>query len=237
MDEKELKTSPKQRIVISVIAFVMLGSIIASYAAIIINGGKSGNSGDSSISQEKIEKYESEYYQKLAEFQAFTEDDFNKFSKYRSEVTAYNETAANNGTVSTRDLVEGDGRELGEADYDYYAYYIGWCADETVFDSSFNSDENPTGFTSALDASNGLIEGWNAGVVGMRLNGIREITVAGELAYGSSREICGGYDKPLRFLVYAKEKTDDLVKVNSDVLLAFDKLRMAYYGIDYDEQY
>ena len=40
MNEKELKTSPKQRIVISLIAIVMLGSIIASYAAIILNGGK-----------------------------------------------------------------------------------------------------------------------------------------------------------------------------------------------------
>ena len=39
MEEKDLKTSPKQRIVIIVIAVLMLGSIIASYAAIVINGG------------------------------------------------------------------------------------------------------------------------------------------------------------------------------------------------------
>ena len=41
MDEKELKTSPKQRFFIILIAVIMLGSIIASYIAIVINGSKS----------------------------------------------------------------------------------------------------------------------------------------------------------------------------------------------------
>ena len=43
MDEKELKTSTKQRVAIIIIAVLMLGSIIASYAAIVFNGGKDGN--------------------------------------------------------------------------------------------------------------------------------------------------------------------------------------------------
>ena len=53
MDEKELKTSPKQRFFIILIAVIMLGSIIASYAAIVINGGKSstGNTDGSSIDE------------------------------------------------------------------------------------------------------------------------------------------------------------------------------------------
>ena len=40
MDEKELKTSTKQRVIIGAIAIIMLGSMIAGYAAIVINGSK-----------------------------------------------------------------------------------------------------------------------------------------------------------------------------------------------------
>ena len=40
MDEKELKTSTKQRVFIILIAVLMVGSIIASYAAIVISGAR-----------------------------------------------------------------------------------------------------------------------------------------------------------------------------------------------------
>ena len=61
MDEKELKTSPKQRVFIALIAIIMLGSIIASYAAIIINGNKKTDATsetESSLSEEKIAEFE-----------------------------------------------------------------------------------------------------------------------------------------------------------------------------------
>ena len=40
MEEKELRTSPKQRIFIILIAVFMVGSIIAGYAAIVISGAQ-----------------------------------------------------------------------------------------------------------------------------------------------------------------------------------------------------
>ena len=59
MDQKELKTSLKQRIFISFIAVLMLGSIVASYAAIVLNGGTSTtDSSGEGISEEKIAEYE-----------------------------------------------------------------------------------------------------------------------------------------------------------------------------------
>ena len=238
MNEKELKTSPKQRIVISLIAIVMLGSIIASYAAIILNGGKSTDANaESQISEEKIMEYEEAYNTKLAEFKEATKSDFNKFVKYRSEVKAYNESAANNGPVTTKDLVVGDGEVLESGNSDYYAYYVGWCADETVFDSSFDNPDSPTAFKGILDASLGLIEGWQTGVVGMRINGIREITIPGTLAYGESTKICGGYNKPLKFLVMAKRKSEERTKLATELDEAYMRLQYAYYGIDYDTQY
>lgn len=238
MNEKELKTSPKQRVVISLIAVVMLGSIIASYAAIILGGNKAdADNGDQKISAEKIAEYEADYNAKLAEFKKATQGDFDKFIKYKGEVKAYNETAANNGPVTTKDLVIGDGKELAYGDSDYYAYYIGWCADESIFDSSLDNSSDPKSFARILDASLGMIEGWQTGVVGMRINGIREITIPSTLAYGDSMEICGGYNKPLKFLVMTKRKSDERTKMATELDDAYMKYQYALMGIDYNTQF
>ncbi len=233
MEEKELRTSTKQRVIIGLIAVVMLVSIIAGYAAIVINGNGGGSS-TQSIDPEKLAQYQQEYSDKQAAFKEATKADFEKFVPYRSEVTAYNETAANEGGVQTRDLAVGDGKELAEGDKDYLAYYVGWCADESVFDSSFDSNTEPTAFARALDPSRGMIEGWQKGVIGMKLGGIREITIPAELAY-KDQEVCGGTYKPLKFIVMAVANADPLKTLASELETASYKLQYASYGIDYDE--
>lgn len=236
MDEKELKTSLKTRIFISVIAVLMLGSVVASYALIIANGNKdAAGSSEVEIDEARISELEAEYEAVKTKFKEMTKGDYETFVSYRSEIKGYNEASANSGGVSTRDLVIGSGREITEGDVDYLAYYVGWCADETVFDSSFDDNNNPTAFARLLDASLGLIEGWNIGVVGMRMNGIREVTIPGELAYGSTTEICGGYNKPLKFLIMAKAKEGDLKSLADEIDEASMRLQYAYYGINYDE--
>jgi FKBP-type peptidyl-prolyl cis-trans isomerase len=236
MEEKERKTSTKQRVVIIIIAIIMLGSIIASYAAIIMNGGKSntGNT-DSKVDEAKILEYEEVYNKKLESFKELTKSDFNKFIAYKSEVKAYNEASANAGSVQTRDLHKGSGRKITDGDDNYLAYYIGWCADESVFDSTLDDANNPKAFSKALDASLGMIEGWVLGVEGMHLGGVREITIPGELAYGDKMEICGGYNKPLRFLVMPVANEDPLKTEAAELDEAYMRLQYAYYGIDYDE--
>lgn len=238
MEEKELKTSPKQRIFIGVIAVLMLGSMVAGYALIVAGGSGSSSATketQSSISDEKKAEYKEKYEKKKAEFAEATKDDFDKFIKYKSEIKAYNETTANEGGVQVKDLKEGSGKALSTEDAEYLAYYVGWCADETVFDSSFDNNDEPKSFTKVLDASLGMIEGWVQGVDGMKLGGVRRITVPGELAYGDSMEICGGYNKPLRFLVMAVEKKDPLKTMASELDAAFMRAQYAEYGIDYDE--
>lgn len=218
MEEKELKTSTKQRVVIIIIAVLMLGSIIASYVAIILNGSKNMKSDTvtdtTEISEEKIAQYEEAYLKKEAELKEATKDDFDEFINFKSEIVAYNEASANEGGIKIKDLKVGSGRELTDGDTDYLAYYVGWCADESVFDSSFDDNDNPTAFTKILDASLGVIEGWNMGIEGMKLDGIRMITIPGELAYGDSMEICGGYNKPLRFLVMTKANEGSLKELS-----------------------
>lgn len=237
MEEKELKTSLKTRIFIIIIAVLMLGSIVASYAAIV--AGNSSNAtdtaSDSSISEEKMAKYEAEYDEAEKKLTEVSQSNFDKFVKYKSEIKGYNETSANEGGVQTRDLEKGSGDKLAEGDSNYLAYYVGWCADESIFDSTFDNNDNPKKFSKILDASAGMIEGWNTGVVGMRLGGIREITIPGELAYGDSMEICGGTNKPLRFLVMAVANEGDLKEAAEKYGEASMKLQYAQYGMDYEE--
>ena len=235
MEEKELKTSPKQRFFIILIAVLMVGSIVASYAAIVISGSQGSGTSESEVDEAKIAEYEEAYNEVQEEFEEATKGDFEKFIKYKSEVAAYNEAAANENGVQVKDLKEGTGREIKDGDTDYLAYYVGWCADETIFDSSYNDSSNPTGFAKILDASAGMIEGWDLGVEGMKLEGIRVMTVPGELAYGDQMEICGGTNKPLKFMVMAKEKTGTLSDLSAKLDEAYMRLYYAYYGMDYDE--
>ena len=235
MEEKELKTSLGQRIGIILIAVIMVGSIIASYVAIVASGGNNNSTDDTKITDEKLLEYETAYADKVTEFQGVTSGDYSKYSQYISRIKTYDEESANNGGIVKKDLMAGTGRELTSGDTDYLDYYTGWCADGTIFDSSLDNTANPSGFSGALPASSGLITGWTTGVIGMKLGGIREITIPGEDAYGDTQEICGGYYKPLKFLIMAVEKTDALSKLAEEVREAHIRLQYAYYGLDYDK--
>lgn len=236
MEEKELKTSTGQRVAISIIAFVMLGSIIASYAAIIIGNSSKSDSSESKLSDERMAYYQNNYEEKLGAFKEVSKNDFTAFSPYMSEVKAYNEKTANESGIQIRDLLAGTGRALGEKDGDYLAYYVGWCADETIFDSSLDNKTSPTSFSKALDVSVGMIEGWYQGAQGMKLGGVREITIPGELAYGDKTEICGGYNKPLKFLIMPVAAEDPLKTASKELDTAYMALQYANYGMDYEKE-
>ena len=237
MEDKELKTSVKQRIIIGLIAVILVGSMIASYALIIMNGSKSqGNTSDNKISDAKKQEYTTAYYDELAQFTDATKADFDKFIAYKSEIKAFNEESANEAdTVQKKELVEGTGETVKEDGSNYLAYYVGYCADESIFDSTLDDQEDPTGFSKTLDPSLGMIEGWTKGVEGMKIGGIRRITIPGPLAYGDSMEICGGKNKPLRFLVMAVAKDGALADMSAKLDDAYMRYQYAQMGIDYDK--
>ena len=130
MEEKELKTSLKQRVVIIIIAVLMLGSVIAGYAAIVMAGLISSKS--SGLSDAEISALQDVYEGKVEEFKEISKDDYNKFIKYKSEIKSYDETLANTGDVKTKDLVKGSGHTLTADDSEYLAYYVGWCSDGSI---------------------------------------------------------------------------------------------------------
>lgn len=234
MQEKATQTTTKQRIIIIIIAALLLISTLGVYALVVLNGG--GSSSSNSI-EAITERYNNKYEELLAANEDVSGKYFNEFAKYRSEVKAYNEASATNGVLDKKDLKKGDGRELSEDDTDYAAYYIGWCADGEVFDSSFNVDKSdeeadiadaesllPPLFGEITAA--GLIDGWNQGVVGMKLGGVRQITMNGDLAYGDTREICGGTNKPLRFIVMLVEPDAELKQLQTEL----DDIQMDLYS-------
>ena len=229
MDEKSLKTSRWQRLGILIIAILLLGGTVFAYLFIFMGSSSSDTSNDELIA-DLTEQYDAKAAELETAAAPLSDQYFDDFSDYLSEVKAYNAASAEAEVLGVKDLKTGTGKTLEEGDTDYFAYYIGWCADGSIFDSSFDDTENPTALNVPLDASVGLIEGWNQGVIGMKLGGVRQLTISGDLAYGDTQEICGGYNSPLKFIILAIEKDEDIAALNSELDDLYLQLYYAYYG-------
>ncbi len=242
MDEQTLKTKVWQRVVIIAIAILLLGATIMTYLFVVIGSNNGVANNDQSATDQKIaeltEAYDTKQAELLAAAKPLSEQYFPTLKQYRSEVKAYNEAAATADVLKTTDLLEGTGKTLAEGNTNYLAYYIGWCADGSIFQSSFINDqgkednESPVALGAPLDPSGGTIEGWMQGVIGMKLGGVRQITMSGDLAYGSTRSICGGYNKPLKFIVMAipREGNENIVKLSTELQDIWLQMYRAYYG-------
>ncbi len=233
---EDRQTTPKQRIIVALIALFLLGSTFALYAGIVLNVKNQEN--QTALNDQKTNRFQELY----AEYQAredaqgkeLSNKYFETFKKYRSDVKAYN--AADVNTLTIKDLVVGDGREIkseeveGEEsttnwDTDYAAYYIGWLSDETIFDSSLNSTDDPTELKSPLRGTSGMIQGWLEGIEGMKIGGVREITIPSVLGYGSQDRGNIPADSPLKFIVMLIEKPEAL-----EVSDELENLGLELYG-------
>ncbi len=89
---------------------------------------------------------------------------------------------------SQTDLKVGDGTEAANGNL-VTVNYTGWLYDASKTDGTglqFDTTTGRTPFTFTLGSSQ-VIEGWDKGVVGMKVGGIRRLVIPPSLGYGSSR--------------------------------------------------
>lgn len=78
------------------------------------------------------------------------------------------------------DLTTGTGREAHPGET-AFVHYTGWLTDGTKFDSSKDRGEP---FSFRLGAGR-VIRGWDEGVEGMKIGGVRKLTIPPQLGYGA----------------------------------------------------
>lgn len=106
------------------------------------------------------------------------------------------------GGLIVEDMKIGDGYEV-KANGAVVALYHGMLkADGKVFDSAFTRGE-PVAFP-----LNGVIEGWQKGVPGMKVGGIRKLTIPAQMGYGERG--AGAEIPPNSDLVFIIQLTDAL---------------------------
>ena len=196
-------TSPRMRIFFILVAVILLGSTFAIYAGIVI--GQDNKDAQTAVSNEKMQRLNELASEHQAEVDKIATElsgkYFDKFVEYKSRVKAFN--AADVSELKTEDLKKGDGDKIedGTQNVDYSAYYIGWLSDGTIFDSSFNNTTNPTSLKFPLTGSTSMIQGWLEGISGMRIGGVRELTIPSVLAYGETDNGVIPANSPLKFIV------------------------------------
>lgn len=86
-------------------------------------------------------------------------------------------------SLKVEDVKVGTGAEA-TAGKSVTVHYVGTLTSGSKFDSSRDRNQ---GFTFRLGAGQ-VIEGWDKGVAGMKVGGVRKLTIPPELGYGA-----GGY--------------------------------------------
>ena len=116
-----------------------------------------------------------------------------------SAVAAVPTTPSPSGVI-VKDLVAGEGREVQSGDR-VSAHYVLSLSDGTVIQ---NSKDFGVPFQFTLGAGE-VIPGWEQGFAGMKVGGVRTITIPPELAYGPNQ---AGPIPPNSTLVFTVELVD-----------------------------
>ncbi|MGO3701939.1 MAG: FKBP-type peptidyl-prolyl cis-trans isomerase [Candidatus Saccharimonadales bacterium] len=200
-----MATSKAQRIGIIIMAVVMAVGTIGSFLIVIVANKNQeidmrAQEERSKETQAALEKYQKEY----EAYQEKQSEEAKKLSpKYYDLVKGYEKNASSFDAskvkeLGKKDLKKGDGAEVKNAN-EVRAYYIGWNDKGKIFDSSIDGES----LKAPIEVTH-TIQGWQEGVVGMKMGGVRELTIPSEMAYGeqgSGEDIPA--NAPLKFIVVA----------------------------------
>lgn len=203
-----MATAKAQRIGIWVIVVFMVVGTIGSFAMIAL--ANKNDAVDTARYQALEEQYKKEYeaYQakKSAQDTKLSEKYFAPFSQYKDTPAAFDADAVKE--LAKEDLIVGEGDELTK-ESTFHAYYLGWTPDGKVFDGSIDGEALKAPFEVAPGS---VISGWTEGVVGMKLGGVRLLTLPSDMAYGengSGESIPP--NTPLKFIIMAIPSPEAIV--------------------------
>lgn len=193
-----MATQTSQRIGIWVIAVVLLVGTLAGFAAMILVPKNQESD------QARLQKLMAEYQEQQTAYQAkvdaqgteLSKQYYDAFKPYESRPAAFE--AAGVTELKKDDLKVGDGEAITKTS-EFTAYYIGWNPKGKVFDGSINGNV----LKAPINVVPGsVIEGWTEGVDGMKVGGVRELTIPADKAYGATAK---GEDipanTPLKFVI------------------------------------
>jgi len=205
-----MATTKSQRIGIWVIAGMMfLGTIGGFIAMIVAPGNEAKDQAALKKAQEEYSKTISERQKKVeAQNSELSQKYYGKFAEFGPRVGTFE--AGDVKELGKEDLVEGDGAEVKD-DTKFAVYYIGWNAKGEVFDQSIADGKLKEPLAIDGPAKTSVIQGWKEGLIGMKIGGVRELTIPADKAYGNQSQ----GDKipansPLKFVIMAIEKPADI---------------------------
>jgi len=176
----------------------MVVGTIGSFLAIIL--ANQNQQTDQSRINELTAQYQKDYneYQAKVDAQAtqLSAQYFETFNQFATRPAAFD--AAGVTELQTSDIIVGDGAAITK-ESSFTAYYIGWNPTGKVFDGSIEGDALKAPFDVT---PGGVIPGWTQGADGMKVGGVRELTIPASLAYG---ETGSGADipanTPIKFII------------------------------------
>lgn len=211
-----MSTSKSQRIGIWIIAVVLAIGTIGSFFVVIVANDNNAND------QAKLQDLQNKYNERVKEYQAkvaaqsdeLSAKYYDTFNQYSDRVSEFDGEAVNKQTdVTIEDLLVGEGEEI--KDGNYRTYYIGWTSDGKIFDQSINNGKLKAPF----DPSQGTISGWSDGTKGMKIGGVRMITMPSEKGYGTGGNGNIPPNAALRFVVMAIPAPETIPEPNLDGLV------------------
>ncbi len=184
-----------QRIGIWVIAVVMLVGTIGGFIAMVVAPGNEAR--DQAALDEQYNQWvkaEDEWKGKISDRYYPT------FSQFTNRAESF--VADSIVELKSEDLLVGPGIEIN-GETKFAAFYVGWTPDGKIFDQSVDGSKLNEPIEIDGLSSGGLIKGWIDGLPGMKIGGVRELTIPASLAYGESGTQGIEPNMPLKFVVMA----------------------------------
>jgi FKBP-type peptidyl-prolyl cis-trans isomerase len=209
-----MATSTAQRTGIWIIAIVLTVGTLAGFIAMIL--APQNDAKDSNRLQELYSDYQTSLNEVSAKQTAQqTELDsqagalskryFATFNSFASKVSKFDSKAAQAKLVM-QDLKQGTGETIG-SDTTYAVYYIGWLPDGAIFDGSIDGNKLKSPF---IARPGGTISGWSEGVKGMKIGGVRLLTIPSEKGYGPTGSGKIPANTPLKFVIMPIKKLETI---------------------------